>query len=325
MENLSFQSKINLIISKIEEYNKINKDIKRFSIFNSFIIDYELDGAYLYFNMRNIDDENMELMTSAGSEQSLHVNLKKDIDFLWIIKTVNRFIENAKDTMKKARELSKPQAGILIYDEFTDSYYLNPSTGPLLLKSKEIAREIASTRLDIFAIFIHLRTTVIGRDRSMELVGLDGEMMLKKILSIIQELKQFEIKLKKIEGIPRFICDINEIDSKNYEFEGYLTDDFGDNQLYITKQNDLVQRINIDTQVGFEVVYSMLRTAQEFSKLMMGLARTLVSKNDPKLYKQDTLSKLWILTSEGKKTMKNLKIMDFLNEDISEINFDINQ
>ncbi|QBQ07667.1 hypothetical protein SGLAD_v1c04680 [Spiroplasma gladiatoris] len=325
MESIDFDKKVNMVISKFEEYNRINKDIKRFSIFNSFNITYELDGAHLYFEMRNTDDENIDLLTSVASEQSLFVNLTKDAEFFWAIKTLNRFIEKSKESMKKARELSKPQVGILIYDEFTDSYYLNPATGPVLLKSKEIAKEIASTRLDIFAIFIHLRNTVVGRDRTMELVGLNGEMILKKILIIIEELNQYEVKLRKIEGIPRFICLIQEIDSTNYYFEGFLTNDFGEEIEIKTKQNELQQKMNLFTQEGLEVVYSMLRLAQDFSKQMLDLARTLISKNEPKLYKQDTVSKLWILTSEGKKTMQNLSIMDFLNEDISEINFDINQ
>ena len=323
MEQLSYEKKVQAILEKFLEYNKINKDIKRFGIFNSFSVSHQFDNGKLYFEMRNTDDEDQLLVTSASSEQSIMINFVNDKEFNWLIKTMNRFIEKSKLSMKKARELAKPQVGILVYDEFTDSYYLNPTSGPVLLKSKEIAKEIASTRIDIFGIFINLRSILIEKDRVSEIIGDSLDVVCEKSKEKINKIIDIETRLRKIEGIPRCICFYKE-DNDTIYFESFVTTDFGLEIEEYNKINENNLKVNKTIASEVENMYNYIGLVEDISLQMIEIARDLISKNDPRMYVQDKTTKLWILTTEGRNTMQNLNIMDFLNNDISEINFEIN-
>ncbi|QEH61814.1 hypothetical protein SCHIN_v1c06170 [Spiroplasma chinense] len=323
MEKMSYEMRVQAVLDKFNEYNKINDDIKRFGIFNSFNVSHQIEKEYLYFEIRNTDNEEFDLLTSASSEQSIQINLHKDSEFNWLIKTMNRFIEKSKVSMKKAREIAKPQVGILVYDEFTDSYFLNPTSGPVLLKSKEIMKEIASTRLDIFGIFINLRSALIESDRRSEIIGDSFGKVLDKIKESVKNIQNMETKLRKIEGIPRYICDLKEVDAK-ISFESFATVDFGVEILKFNKFNEYDITGELDDMAFVESLYIKIRKIEETCKQMIDLGRSLISKNDPNLYNQDSSTKLWILTHEGRETMSNLNIMDFINNDISEVSFEIN-
>ncbi|AGR41119.1 hypothetical protein [Spiroplasma taiwanense] len=323
MQVLTFQKKINYILEKIAEYNKINNDIKRFGIFNSFNIFHEIDGENLYFDMKNTDDEGGISLASIISEQWIQINTSLDNEINWLIKTINRFIEKAKESMKKARELAKPHVGILIYDEFTDSYYLNPITGPILLRSKEIAKEISSTRIDIFNIFINLKSIFLEDHQLGEIIGKSSEFIIEKIHKSLKFIKESELKLARIEGIPRYVANLIQNNDKLL-FNSYATVDFGLEIIKINKVNEVLieaEKLKIDQ---LEKIYLQVRRDEEVSKIMIDLARSLISKNDPKMYFQEGSSGLWFLSKEGKKTIQNLNIIDFIDNDINEINFEIN-
>ncbi|AHI52854.1 hypothetical protein [Spiroplasma culicicola] len=324
MRDTEFDKKVLKITEIFDKYNSINKYIKRFGIFNSFSVSHQVDGRNLYFELRNTDNEEFDLMTSAESEQSIMISIDNNVEYNWLVKTMHRFLEKSKAASDKARQLAKPQVGILIYDEFTDTYYLNPHTGPILLKTKEISKEIASTRLDIFGIFMNLRTAILERNRVAEVMTDNYQTINKKIIKSIENINQLELKLKKIEDIPRYKIVIKNEGEKNIAY-AYATVDFGDNI------NDLQRIFNesefaLDSENTNEVEnnYKLVRMIEETQKQMVELGRSLITRIDPKLYWQDIDTKLWRLTAEGRETMNNLNIMDFLNNDITEVDFEIN-
>ncbi len=322
---LSFAQKAKIIIQKIEEYNKINKEIKRYGdIFNTFSFYYELKEPILFFELKSTDyAENDFSATSLATEQWIEINVEKDKEVNWLIKTINKFLEKSKSVMQKAREISKPHVGILVYDEFTDSYYLNPTTGPILLKSKEVLKEISSTRIDIFNIFINLRSVAVEEDRAVEIFGLNLEEVIVKIDDSLKSINMLAKKIMKIEGIPRYISSI-EVDDKIMYYNGYATIDFGLAAEDKNKVNEVSLEANINEIEELEKIYIQIRKDEEVSKIMANLGRSLVSKNNPKLYVQNSITGLWELSYEGRKTIKNLNIIDFINTDISEMDFDIN-
>ncbi|AUM62628.1 hypothetical protein [Spiroplasma monobiae] len=323
-QKVPFEQKVDIIIKKFEEYNKINKDIKRYGdIFNTFVFSYEIKAPELFFELKSTDyDENNFSMTSLAAEQWIEINVENDNEVNWLIKTINKFIEKAQTTMKKAREFSKPHVGILVYDEFTDSYYLNPTTGPILLKSKEISKEISSTRIDIFNIFINLRSAVIEEDRRVELFGLSESEVIEKIKDSLKSIKSSATKIMKIEGIPRYMVSIEQEGDKIF-YNTYATVDFGLEAANKNKVNEIDLEADLNNFEELELIYVQIRKDEEVSKNMVDLARSLVSRNDPKLYVQNSTTGLWTLSKEGKETIKNLNIIDFINNDISEIDFSI--
>ncbi|AGR42091.1 hypothetical protein [Spiroplasma diminutum] len=321
---LSFDHKVDIVVKKLEEYNKVNKDIKRYGdIFNTFSFSYEINEPELFFELKSTDyDENNFSATSLATEQWIEINVENDNEVNWLIKTINKFIEKSYETMKKAREFSKPHVGILVYDEFTDSYYLNPTTGPILLRSKEISKEISSTRIDIFNIFINLRSAVIEEDRLVEIFGLSTEEIISKIKSSLKSINDSAIKIMKIEGIPRYEVSIEQEGDRIF-YNTYATVDFGLEAANKNKVNEINLEADLNNIEELEKIYVQIRKDQEVSKNMADLARSLVSRNDPKLYIQNATTGLWTLSKEGKETIKNLNIIDFINNDISEIEFDI--
>ncbi|WP_338985713.1 hypothetical protein [Spiroplasma endosymbiont of Diplazon laetatorius] len=325
MENkLTFNEKVDIIVEKFEDYNKINKDIKRYGdIFNTFAFSYEIKKPDLFFELKSTDyDENNFSVTSLAAEQWIEINVENDNEVNWLLKTITKFISKSKETMKKAREFSKPHVGILVYDEFTDSYYLNPTTGPILLKSKEIAKEISSTRIDIFNIFINLRSAVIEEDRRVEIFGSSIEEVIDKIKASLKSIKSSATKIMKIEGIPRYVSSIEQ-EGERIFYNTYATVDFGLEAANKNKVNEIDIEADLDNFEDLEKIYVQIRKDEEVSKNMVDLARSLVSRNDPKLYAQNSTTGLWTLTKEGKETMKNLNIIDFINTDISGIEFEI--
>ncbi|AKU79632.1 hypothetical protein [Spiroplasma turonicum] len=314
---------INVILKKIIEYNKINSDIKRYNIFNSFSISYEIEDTSLYFEIHNTDDTDDISLTSLSSEQSIRIDLQKLNEVNWLMKTINRFIDKSKESLNKARELAKPHVGILIYDEFTDTYYLNPSSGPILLRTKEIEKEIAATRFDIFSIFINLRSALVGNDNLAEIIGASPTKVLERIRLSVEFIKSCESKLLKIEGIPRYIVNFNEF-NKIITYSTFATNDFGPNIITPKRINEKVITASIDKLRELDKVYAQVRKDEEVSKIMLDLARSLVSKNNPKLYSLEDSTKFWVLSREGRTTMKNLNIIDFLDNDMSEIEFYLN-
>ncbi|AKX34043.1 hypothetical protein SLITO_v1c03900 [Spiroplasma litorale] len=319
----SYDKLIGAVLKKIDEYNKINSDIKRYNIFNSFSISYEIEENSLYFEIHNTEDTEDLSLTSLSSEQSIRIDIEKLNEVNWLMKTINRFIEKSNESLSKARELAKPHVGILIYDEFTDTYYLNPSSGPILLRTKEIEKEIAATRFDIFSIFINLRSALIGNDNLAEIIGASPKKILDRIKTSIEFIKNCETKLVKIEGIPRYIVNYNEFNNI-ITYSTFATNDFGPNIITPKRINEKVITASIDRLRDLDKVYAQVRKDEEVSKNMLDLARSLVSKNNPKLFALDESSKLWVLTREGRTTIKNLNILDFLDNDMSEIDFYLN-
>ncbi|WP_094048641.1 hypothetical protein [Spiroplasma corruscae] len=322
-KEFQYNKLVNVVLKKINEYNKINSDIKRYNIFNSFSISYEIEDTALYFEMHNTDDTEEMSLTSLSTEQSIRIDIDKLNEVNWLMKTLNRFIEKANESLTKARELSKPHVGILIYDEFTDSYYLNPSSGPILLRTREIEKEIAATRFDIFSIFINLRSALIGNDNLAEIIGASPTKVLERIRSSVEFIKSCETKLVKIEGIPRYIVNFNEF-NKIITYSTFATNGFGKNIVTPKRINEKVITASIDRLRELDKVYAQVRKDEEVSKNMLDLARSLVAKNNPKLFTLEDSTKYWVLTKEGRTTIKNLNILDFLDNDMSEVDFYLN-
>ncbi|AUB31517.1 hypothetical protein [Spiroplasma floricola] len=321
---LNFNQKVQIILSKFEEHNKINKDIKRYgNIFNTFAFTWEIKKPNLFFELKSTDyDENNFSITSLAGEQSIEINIENDNEVNWLIKTLNKFIEKSYKTMKKAREFSKPNVGILIYDEFTDSYFLNPTTGPILLKSKEILKEISSTRIDIFNIFINLRSIAVEEDRRIEIFGYSKQQIIKSINQSINNIKECSTKIRKIEGIPRYIATLKQEEEKIF-YNNYATVNYDLESENLKKVNEVQVEANLEKIEDLEKIYIQIRRDEEINKTMMDLARSLIAKNEPKLYTQNSITGMWTLSKEGRDTMRNLNIIDFINTDISEINYEI--
>ncbi|WP_232306371.1 hypothetical protein [Spiroplasma helicoides] len=316
---MSYETKVKAFMEKFEEYNKINKDIKRFGVFNSFSFTYKIEKHFLYFELKNTDDDAHELFTAAYSEESVFIDINNDNDANWLIKTINRLIEKAKETMKKARDLAKPHVGLLVYDDYKDRYFLDPVSGEKLLNNPEISKIISSTRLDLFSVFLDFRKVRIHHNSEFEIVGMKSFEIIELIDEITAEIRYMETQLKKIEGMPRYICNFGTSDKINYNFSSYATDAFPNQLQNAKKINEINLSISLEAQKGCGTVYNLVRMIQDTSKQLLELSRAMIAKNEPNLYKRGASNKLWLLTPEGNETMKSLNLMDFLDKDKIEI------
>jgi hypothetical protein len=150
VRNHEIEKRIENISVLVDGFNKANYNLKRFKIFNAFTFSCDQIGdAKIAINVINEEGgafENTMALLEESDENFIVSNLEDEKEYLWLAKTIDRFTKRTDELISKARELAKPQVGILVYDEFSDSYILNSTTGAILLKTKEVVKQIASTK-----------------------------------------------------------------------------------------------------------------------------------------------------------------------------------
>lgn len=319
------QKLIDLMIENVEKFNKINNDLKRYAIFNTFVIHYSITSSKINVDIMNTDGMSEEEvnLTSIGIETFIEIDMQNEAELAWAIKTLDRFLLKTNESMDKARQLAKPQVGILVYDEFTDSYFLNPTTGPILLKSKEISGAIASTRLDMFGVLINLRNAIIGQNYGGDVLGESAQTIETAIDESIKTLQKESDKLDRIEGIPKWILHL-EKDDKFFNLSGYITDNNSKLDIGVVKRvNEFEASADFEDLDALTELYSKARSCEEINNGMSQLARQLITKSDPKMFIQDNTTKMWLATKEGKELMANMNIIEFLNNDLTSIELNL--
>jgi hypothetical protein len=140
-------------------------------------------------------------LLEESDENFIVSNLEDEKEYLWLAKTIDRFTKRTDELISKARELAKPQVGILVYDEFSDSYILNSTTGAILLKTKEVVKQIASTKIDLTNVLFNLRKGITQQEFGNENYwGKQWKQLLVTAKKLRTTLTRCRLKLMKLNG-----------------------------------------------------------------------------------------------------------------------------
>jgi hypothetical protein len=192
VRNHEIEKRIENISVLVDGFNKANYNLKRFKIFNAFTFSCDQIGdAKIAINVINEEGgafENTMALLEESDENFIVSNLEDEKEYLWLAKTIDRFTKRTDELISKARELAKPQVGILVYDEFSDSYILNSTTGAILLKTKEVVKQIASTKIDLTNVLFNLRKGITQQEFGNEIIG-ETVVMTKEGRDVLDDLK----------------------------------------------------------------------------------------------------------------------------------------
>jgi hypothetical protein len=325
VRNHEIEKRIENIIVLVDGFNKANYNLKRFKIFNAFTFSCDQIGdAKIAINVINEEGgafENTMALLEESDENFIVSNLEDEKEYLWLAKTIDRFTKRTDELISKARELAKPQVGILVYDEFSDSYILNSTTGAILLKTKEVVKQIASTKIDLTNVLFNLRKGITQQEFGNEIIGETVEAIVGYCQKIVNDINAVSAKINEIERIPRVQIEF-VVEDEKVRIKSCVTDVFNEMDFRGTTVNDrdfVFDRFSIDE---LEQAYNFLRTEQVLNNHMKELAKLLIAKTAPRLFVQNE-GKKWVMTKEGRDVLDDLKIINFINEDVSSIEINI--
>jgi hypothetical protein len=325
MAKVDLRKKMETIESLVEIFNKSNRTLKRFKIFNTFTFDCAIISdntiAINVINEEGGSFENTMTLLNESDENFIVSNIENEKEYVWLIKTIDRFSKRTEELLVKARELAKPHVGILVYDEFSDSYMLNSTTGEILLKTKAVVKSISSTKIDLTNVLFNLRKGLTEQEYGDEIIGESKEKILKLVLKISDDINKLSDRLANVERLPRVRVETKVTDTK-LTIESYVTDSFGENDHRGKVVNDSFHKFDTESVDSMGMAYDVIRLSETLNEHMKNLGKQLVTRTEPRLFEQQE-NKKWTLTKEGRDVLDELQIINFINDNIDEVEINI--
>jgi hypothetical protein len=152
-------------------------------------------------------------------------------------------------------------------------------------------------------------------------LGKQWKQLLVTAKKLSTTLTRCRAKINEIERIPRVQIEF-VVEDEKVRIKSCVTDVFNEMDFRGTTVNDrdfVFDRFSIDE---LEQAYNFLRTEQVLNNHMKELAKLLIAKTAPRLFVQNE-GKKWVMTKEGRDVLDDLKIINFINEDVSSIEINI--
>jgi hypothetical protein len=179
-------------------------------------------------------------------------------------------------------------------------------------------KQIASTKIDLTNVLFNLRKGITQQEFGNEIIGETVEAIVGYCQKIVNDINTVSAKINEIERIPRVQIEF-VVEDEKVRIKSCVTDVFNEMDFRGTTVNDrdfVFDRFSIDE---LEQAYNFLRTEQVYMK---ELAKLLIAKTAPRLFVQNE-GKKWVMTKEGRDVLDDLKIINFINEDVSSIEINI--
>lgn len=314
------QTNHDLIVEKIKIYNELNRDLNRYVIFNDFIIIWKTQAETLVLDMYPSDEVGDDWETLFDNSFILDLNNQAEVD--WTLLLIKNLIKNAEKKLTQAKELARPNSGILIYDSATNAYFLNPTTAGVILKSKNAKKTIIWTRLEMFGLFINLRSILLSAQFFDEIKELSNKEIWQLCQELVKDADLIHQKTKRFEFIPEYLV--------KYEVQGDTITLVA--TLFKTRMNNgsIERKIsftntftaNLHNKEELFEVYNIIKRGNFVSDALAELKHNLTHNKEPQLFELDANGDM-ITTEIGAKVYENLNLLEFLNKDITETIFEI--
>lgn len=314
------QTNHDLIVEKIKIYNELNRDLNRYVIFNDFIIIWKTQAETLVLDMYPSDEVGDDWETLFDNSFILDLNNQAEVD--WTLLLIKNLIKNAEKKLTQAKELARPNSGILIYDSATNAYFLNPTTAGVILKSKNAKKTIIWTRLEMFGLFINLRSILLSAQFFDEIKELSNKEIWQLCQELVKDADLIHQKTKRFEFIPEYLV--------QYEVQGDTITLVA--TLFKTRMNNgsIERKIsftntftaNLHNKEELFEVYNIIKRGNFVSDALAELKHNLTHNKEPQLFELDANGDM-ITTEIGAKVYENLNLLEFLNKDITETIFEI--
>lgn len=314
------QTNHDLIVEKIKIYNELNRDLNRYVIFNDFIIIWKTQAETLVLDMYPSDEVGDDWETLFDNSFILDLNNQAEVD--WTLLLIKNLIKNAEKKLTQAKELARPNSGILIYDSATNAYFLNPTTAGVILKSKNAKKTIIWTRLEMFGLFINLRSILLSAQFFDEIKELSNKEIWQLCQELVKDAELIHQKTKRFEFIPEYLV--------QYKVQGDTITLVA--TLFKTRMNNgVVERkisftntftANLHNKEELFEVYNIIKRGNFVSDALAELKHNLTHNKEPQLFELDANGDM-ITTEIGAKVYEDLNLLEFLNKDITETIFEI--
>ncbi|AHI53939.1 hypothetical protein SSABA_v1c05320 [Spiroplasma sabaudiense Ar-1343] len=311
----SIEKKYNLLKKRFEEYDQINLKISRYPIFNFYYhISFRDDNLVYVEICEGAVGKPKKELNDSNLEDALIIDLNKNDEVIWAIYTVKSLIKRSQDNLLKAKELSKPSAGLMYYDDSSDKYFVNSKLESALQLNKDLQNEIYLTKVDILAIIYFLKNFVRSKKFLDEVGNLTNKEIYKKMQKITKRFdKNFKL-LNRVEGMPRWEVRVSLIDNKEVKLEckeKVISADNNSDQVQVS--NMLTADINNNEEMIN--LYNVLRNHEECNLVILDFAQRMMVRSEFPFYYQNDKTKEWWLTKLGQKVLDDFNLLDFLNFD----------
>ncbi|WP_338969148.1 hypothetical protein [Spiroplasma endosymbiont of Labia minor] len=315
MINVINEDAYKILSENMDLYNKNSKKIYRFPIFDTRTIIYSREGHILNVNSINANELIHNAILNVSNQQnSLSINLNSQDDINWFNNTILNMNKNQENILKILKEYTKPEAGLFIYDETSDKYYINKKTGSLLLKSKEISKSINIIKWNSFKIFKLLRNLYNYSDFKKDLDGLNSEKIINQISEAVKNVKKNYRLLFKIESFPKWHVELHiEPDEIMLMLDLTSNIEGSSSDLSITSSTDILHADIKDIE-KLKDVYQLVKIIDHTNEILVACARRILSQSDPRWYIQNTRNNNWYLTEIGKDMLKMINIEGYLKQ-----------
>ncbi|ARU91620.1 hypothetical protein SCLARK_001038 [Spiroplasma clarkii] len=306
------------IIKCIDEYNSINKELSRYVIFNDFMVIWKETDNKIILDM--YPSEEVKGDWDALFRNPLVLDLTDQSKIEWLKSIIKILMNNAKQKLDEAKQLARPQNGILIYDSQTDAYFLNPNTASAILKSKQIKKTIIWTRLEMFGIFINLHEILFNLDFAKEIAGLSLEEIITKTQTAIVETQTMAKNETVLQFIPSYLLETNCLGDE-VELKASIKEILDQNlQESVAFENKFYA--SYDNKEQLIDLYNNVRRGQTIANHLAELKARLVAENKPQIFTKNQAGQ-YIATEVGQKIYDRLNLLEFLNKDVTETVFEI--
>ncbi|AXK51221.1 hypothetical protein [Spiroplasma alleghenense] len=310
----SLDKKYNLLIKRFKEYDEVNLKLSRYPIFNYYYHTNFRDKNLVYIEICEGEvGQDKKVLNETNNDDALIIDLNKNDEVIWGIYTSKCLIKRSESNLKKAKEFSKPDAGLMTYNPILDAYVPNAKIESILQLNKDFQNEIYLTKVDILAIIYFLKNFVRSKTFDEEVQEISNAEIIKlaKIITNRFE-KNFEL-LYRVEGVPRWDVNLTEKEKDLFVLNC--------NEKMITASNnngDQVQMSNVieaHLEHREEVLnlYNHLRNYEECNIVILEFTKKLIVRNEFPFYYQNEKTKEWWLTKLGEKILEDFNLLDFLN------------
>ncbi|WP_338971185.1 hypothetical protein [Spiroplasma endosymbiont of Panorpa germanica] len=310
----SLDKKYNLLMKRFKEYDEVNLKLSKYPIFNFYYHTSFREGNLVYIEIcEGQVGAEKKVLDQTNNDESLMIDLSKNDEVIWGIYTSKCLIKRSESNLKKAKEFSKPDAGLMTYNPVKNCYVPNPKIESILQLNKDFQNEIYLTKVDILAIIYFLKNFVRSKKFDQEIVDLDTKQIIMLVESITQRFeKNFEL-LDRVEGVPHWEVKLDQSNKNEVVLNC--------KEIIITASNnnsDQVQmsnviKANLSQRSQLVELYNHLRNYEECNIVFLEFAKKLIVRNEFPFYYQNEKTKEWWLTKLGEKILEDFNLLDFLN------------